>query len=74
MFREDKHKVAVYMSLLIMAIIDAIALLVALVLGIMLGVGALLQSQGIIIAAIFVAAINVLEIIFILICLLKTKD
>ncbi len=74
MFREDKHKVAVYMSLLIMAIVDAIALLVALVLGIMLGVGALLQSQGIIIAAIFVAAINVLEIIFILICLLKTKD
>ena len=74
MFREDKHKVAVYMSLLIMAIIDAIALLVALVLGIMLGVGALLQSQGIIIAAIFVAAINVLEIILILICLLKTKD
>ncbi len=74
MFREDKHKVAVYMSLLIMAVIDAIALLVALVLGIMLGVGALLQSQGIIIAAIFVAAINVLEIIFILICLLKTKD
>lgn len=74
MFREDKHKVAVYMSLLIMAVIDAIALLVALVLGIMLGVGALLQSQGIIIAAIFVAAINVLEIIFILICLLKAKD
>ena len=74
MFREDKHKVAVYMSLLIMAVIDAIALLVALVLGIMLGVGALLQSQGIIIAAIFVAAINVLEIIFILICLLKTTD
>lgn len=74
MFREDKHKVAVYMSLLIMAVIDAIALLVALVLGIMLGVGAILQSQGIIIAAIFVAAINVLEIIFILICLLKTKD
>ena len=74
MFREDKYKVAIYMSLFITAIIDAVALLVALVLGLLLGFGVIMQSQGIIIAAIFVAAINVLELILIPICLLKSKD
>ncbi len=74
MIREDKASVSIMLSAAIIGIIDVIAVIVFAVLGILIGVGSLLQSQGIIIAAIFVAAINVLELIIIPICLFKYND
>ena len=71
--REDKAKFALRISILTILAIDAIAIIAAIVFGILLGIGAILQSKIMIIAAIVIAAINVLEIILIPIVLNKYK-
>ncbi len=73
MIREDKASVSIMLSAAIVGIIDVIAVIVFAVLGILIGVGSLLQSQGIIIAAIVIAAINVVEIIMVPILLMLRK-
>ncbi len=73
MIREDKASVSIMLSAAIIGIIDVIAVIVFAVLGILIGVGSLLQSQGIIIAAIVIAAINVVEIILVPILLMLRK-
>ncbi len=73
MIREDKASVSIMLSAAIIGIIDVIAVIVFAVLGILIGVGSLLQSQGIIIAAIVIAAINVVEIIMVPILLMLRK-
>ncbi|MCR4874402.1 MAG: hypothetical protein K5923_01500 [Clostridia bacterium] len=73
MIREDKASVSIMLSAAIIGIIDVIAVIVFAVLGILIGVGILLQSQGIIIAAIVIAAINVVEIIMVPILLMLRK-
>ncbi len=71
--REDKAKFALRISILTILAIDAIAIIAAIVFGILLGIGTILQSKIMIIAAIVIAAINVLEIILIPIVLNKYK-
>ncbi len=73
MIREDKASVSIMLSAAIVGIIDVIAVIVFAILGILIGVGSLLQSQGIIIAAIVIAAINVVEIILVPILLMLRK-
>ena len=72
--KEDRFKVIMYISALVTFAIDAIGILLAIIFGILLGVGAVLQSQIMIIAAIIIAAINVIEIVLIPILLFKVKD
>ena len=65
MFREDKMTTAIYLSAFITAVIDVLAIIAFGVLGILILCGAILASQKMIIAAICVAAINVIEIILV---------
>ena len=65
MIREDKASVSMMISAIVVGAIDVIAFIAFAILGILIGVGSLLQSQGIIIAAIVIAAINVVEIILV---------
>ena len=73
MFRDDKATSIMYLSAAIVVAIDILAFIAFAIIGIMIGVGALLQSQGIIIAAIIIAAINVVEIILVPILLILRK-
>lgn len=73
MMKEDKASVSMMLSAAIVGVIDVIAFIAFLILGILIGVGSLLQSQGIIIAAIVIAAINVVEIILVPVFLMLRK-
>ena len=73
MMKEDKASVSMMLSAAIVGVIDVIAFIAFLILGILIGVGSLLQSQGIIITAIVIAAINVVEIILVPVFLMLRK-
>lgn len=73
MMKEDKASISMMLSAAIVGVIDVIAFIAFLILGILIGVGSLLQSQGIIIAAIVIAAINVVEIILVPVFLMLRK-
>lgn len=73
MIKEDRASFSMMISAAIVGAIDVIAFIVFTILGILIGVGSLLQSQGIIIAAIVIAAINVIEIILVPIFLMLRK-
>jgi hypothetical protein len=71
--KEDRASISMMLSAAIVGVIDVIAFIAFLILGILIGVGSLLQSQGIIIAAIVIAAINVVEIILVPVFLMLRK-
>ena len=71
--REDNYKIALHVSIFSILAIDLIAIICAVIFGVLLGVGAILQSQIMIIATIIIAAINVLGIIAIPILLKNIK-
>ena len=73
MMKEDKASISMMLSAAIVGVIDVVAFIAFLILGILIGVGSLLQSQGIIIAAIVIAAINVVEIILVPVFLMLRK-
>ena len=73
MMKEDKASVSMMLSAAIVGVRDVIAFIAFLILGILIGVGSLLQSQGIIITAIVIAAINVVEIILVPVFLMLRK-
>ena len=73
MMKEDKASISMMLSAAIVGVIDVIAFIAFLILGILIGVGSLLQSQGIIRAAIVIAAINVVEIILVPVFLMLRK-
>ena len=71
--KEDRSRIALHVSIYSILAIDLIAIICAIVFGILLTIGAILQSRIMITLAIVIAAINVCGIIAIPILLKNIK-